>query len=173
MPADGYVGALDIGTSSVRALLFDADARLVPGVEVHLPYAPRVALDGTYETDPEALFRMVTSAVDGLLHAAGPRRRSRLRAIGVSTFWHGLLAADAAGRALTPLYLWADTRAWRQAEELKDKLDATSAPAVSCIPATGRPSSPGCARNSPGSGAGGPACSASGTSSTSGSSAVP
>ncbi|TMD53738.1 MAG: carbohydrate kinase [Chloroflexi bacterium] len=124
MPADGYVGALDIGTSSVRALLFDADARLVPGVEVHLPYAPRVALDGTYETDPEALFRMVTSAVDGLLHAAGPRRRSRLRAIGVSTFWHGLLAADAAGRALTPLYLWADTRAWRQAEDLKGKLDA-------------------------------------------------
>ena len=124
MPADGYVGALDIGTSSVRALLFDADAKQVPGVEVHLPYTPRVALDGTYETDPEALFRMVTSAVDGLLHVAGPRRRSRLRAIGVSTFWHGLLGADASGRPLTPLYLWADTRSWRQAEDLKSKLDA-------------------------------------------------
>src|SRR5438270_1816606 len=124
MAVEGYVGALDIGTSSVRALLFDAQANQVPGVEVHIPYTPRVAAGGTYETDASALFRMVTSLIDGLLHEAGPRRRARIRAIGVSTFWHGLVAADEAGRQLTPLYLWADTRSWRQAEALARKLDA-------------------------------------------------
>lgn len=121
---DGYVGALDIGTSSVRALLFDDKARQVPGVEVHLPYSPRVAGDGTYETDPEALLGLVASAVDGLLAAAGSERSRQILAMGVSTFWHGLVAADAAGRPLTPLYLWADTRSWRAADELAVRLDA-------------------------------------------------
>jgi gluconokinase len=120
---DGFIGALDIGTSSVRALLFDTDARQVPGVEVHLPYQPRVARDGTYETDAGRLSGLVGSAVDGLLHEAGPRRRKRIRAIGVSTFWHGLVAADAKGKPLTPLYLWADTRSWRQSDELRVRLD--------------------------------------------------
>jgi gluconokinase len=117
------VGALDIGTSSVRALLFDTEARQVAGVEVHLPYQPKVARDGTYETDAGRLLGLVSSAVDGLLHEAGARRRKRIRAIGVSTFWHGLLAADDSGRPLTPVYLWADTRSWRQSDELRGRLD--------------------------------------------------
>lgn len=123
MAADGYLGALDIGTSSVRALLFDTDATQVPGVEVHLPYQPRVDGDGTYETDAGRLFVLVTSAVDALLHAAGARRRQRIRAIGVSTFWHGLVAADARAHPLSPLYLWADTRSWRQSDELRRAID--------------------------------------------------
>jgi len=117
------VGALDIGTSSVRALLFDSEAVQVPGVEVHLPYQPKVARDGTYETDAGRLLGLVSSAVDALLQEAGTRRRKRIRAMGVSTFWHGLLAADPSGRPLTPLYLWADTRSWRQSDELRGKLD--------------------------------------------------
>ena len=123
MPADGFIGALDIGTSSVRALLFDTAAVQVPGVEVHLPYRPRVAADGTYQTDASRLLSLVGSAVDGLLHEAGPRRRRRIRAMGVSTFWHGLLAADGKGHPLTPLYLWADTRSWRESDELRRRLD--------------------------------------------------
>jgi gluconokinase len=120
------VGALDIGTSSVRALLFDGEARQVPGVEVHLPYQPKVARDGTYETDPGRLLSLVSSAVDGLLVEAGARRRTGIRTIGISTFWHGLLGADESGRPLTPLYLWADTRSWRQSDELRGRLDAES-----------------------------------------------
>ncbi len=117
------MGALDIGTSSVRALLFDSQARQVPGVEVHLPYQPRVARDGAYETDAGRLLGLVSSAVDGLLHEAGARRAKRIQAIGISTFWHGLVAADEAGKPLTPLYLWADTRSWRQSDELLAELD--------------------------------------------------
>jgi gluconokinase len=124
LAVDGYVGALDIGTSSVRALLFDTEAQQVPGVEVHIPYQPRVAADGTYETDAGRLLGLVSSAVDGLLHEAGSRRRKRILAMGVSTFWHGLVAADEPGRPLTPLYLWADTRSWRQSDELRGELDS-------------------------------------------------
>jgi ribulose kinase len=38
----GYVVALDVGSSSVRAILHDLRARPVPGAEVHIPHAPRV-----------------------------------------------------------------------------------------------------------------------------------
>ena len=108
----------------MRALLYDTDAHVVPGVEVHLPYQPKVGRDGTYEVDAGKLFGLVTSLLDGLLHEAGPRRRRRLLAVGVSTFWHGLVACSDRGSPLTPLYLWADTRSWRQAERLRLELDA-------------------------------------------------
>jgi len=118
------VVALDIGTSSVRALLFDAHGEQVPGVEVHLPYPARVAPDGTYEVDAGKLFGLVATAVDNLLRECGPRRRRRIAGVGISTFWHGLVAADGRGQALTPVYLWGDTRCRTQADRLKSKLDA-------------------------------------------------
>ena len=124
MASDQLVVALDIGTSSVRALLFDATGAQVPGVEVHLPYPARVAPDGTYEADAGKLFGLVATAVDNLLREAGPRRRKRICAVGVSTFWHGILAADAHGHPLTPVYLWGDTRCREQADRLRSRLDA-------------------------------------------------
>ena len=116
--------ALDIGTSSVRALLFDSGGDEVPGIEVHRPYAARVAPDGTYVVDAGKLFGLVTSAVDDLLRVAGPRRRGRIAGVGISTFWHSVLAADGRGRALTPVLLWGDTRCRAEADRLKADLDA-------------------------------------------------
>lgn len=115
--------ALDIGTSSVRALLFDSRGSEVPGIEVHRPYVARVAPDGTYEVDAGSLFQLVITAVDELLQAAGSRR-SRIAGVGVSTFWHSLLAADTAGRPLTPVLLWGDTRCRKEADGLRMELDA-------------------------------------------------
>jgi gluconokinase len=117
------VAALDVGTSSVRALVFDGRGVPVPGVEAHLPYRPRVSREGAAEVDAEDLFRLATAALDRVLRLAGRRRAARLRAVGVSTFWHGLLGAGADGEPLTPLFLWSDTRSWMQAEELKRQLD--------------------------------------------------
>src|SRR5579884_213979 len=68
-------------------------------------------------------------------HEAGPPRSRRAapprpaeaeradREGGISTFWHGLVAADAEGRTLTPLVLWPDPRSWRAAEDLARRLD--------------------------------------------------
>src|SRR5439155_26115646 len=119
--AGAYVVALDIGTSSVRALLFDRRARPVKGAEVHLPYQPRAAADGTAEVPVAKLVGMVEKALDQLLEAAGGRR---IAGVGISTFWHGLLAADASGKHQTPLYLWSDTRSGQAAHELAARLDA-------------------------------------------------
>jgi gluconokinase len=48
-------------------------------------------------------------------------------AVAVSTFWHGLLGLAADDRPATPLILWSDTRSWRQARQLADRVDASAA----------------------------------------------
>lgn len=120
--ATAAVVALDVGTSSVRALLYDLRARALPGAEVHLPYRPRVAADGTAEVDADALLALVERALDRLLRG----RRLEIAGVGISTFWHGLLGLDRHGRPATPLWLWSDSRSWREAEALKRRLDAVA-----------------------------------------------
>jgi len=120
----GYVVALDVGSSSVRAILHDLRARPVPGAEVHIPHAPRVRPDGTAEVDADVLVALVSRAVGGVLTLAGPTKAKRTVAVGLSTFWHGLVVADEAARALTPVYLWSDSRSAGATAKLRKRLDA-------------------------------------------------
>ena len=124
MAAGGYVVALDVGSSSVRAILYDTRARPIPGMEVHIPHAARVKPDGTAEVDADTLVALVSRAVTEVLALAGPARAKRIVAVGLSTFWHGLVVADEAGHALTPVYLWSDSRSAAAAVRLRKRLDA-------------------------------------------------
>jgi gluconokinase len=124
MAAGRYVVALDIGSSSIRAILHDLGARPVIGAAVHLPHAPRVLPDGTAEADADTLAGLVERALAEVLGLAGPKRLARIEGVGVSSFWHGLVAADESARALTPVYLWSDGRSGSAAEKLRDRLDA-------------------------------------------------
>lgn len=114
--------ALDVGTSSVRCLAYDTAGRAVPGAQATREQHPRLTRDGGAELDAETL---LTAAVDVLAEAAAAlaERGGRPLAVGVSTFWHGLLALDAAGDPLTPLYLWVDTRSGPAAGDLRRELD--------------------------------------------------
>jgi gluconokinase len=118
-----YVVALDVGTSSVRAILYDRRARPVPGAEVHLRHQPRIASDGTSEVDPARLAGLVDRSLVRLLGLVGPRRASAIAGVGVSTFWHSLVAVDDRARALTPVYLWSDTRSRNAIRHLQDRID--------------------------------------------------
>ena len=120
----GYVVALDVGSSSVRAILYDLQARPVRGAEVHLPYRPRIGAAGMAEVDADTLAALVGRGLARLLRLTGPRRAESIVGVGVSTFWHGLLAADDSARALTPIYLWSDTRSAEASERLAGRLDS-------------------------------------------------
>src|ERR1700738_2856268 len=50
-----HVLALDVGTSSVRALLFDQRARQVPGTVAQIPYQARITPDGGAEAGSHRL----------------------------------------------------------------------------------------------------------------------
>jgi gluconokinase len=124
MAAGSYVVAIDVGSSSVRAILHDHRARPGPRVEVHIPHAPRVLPDGTAEIDADRLVVLVSRAITEVLTLAGPARSKRIVAVGLSTFWHGLVVADEAARALTPVYLWSDSRSAGATAKLRKRLDA-------------------------------------------------
>src|SRR5690348_13745701 len=112
--------ALDVGTSSARASLYDTRGRALRGFAAHVGYAPRVTADGGAEFDAEWLCRQVESAIDEVV--AKPALPEIL-AVGTSTFWHSLLGLDARGKPVTPVYLWLDARSRAQAAMLRHEID--------------------------------------------------
>src|SRR6267143_1909615 len=110
--------ALDVGTSSARASLYGADGSRTDGVEHRAPYEPRTTPDGGVEHDPARLLEATAACVDAVLPRAG-----EIRAVGLSTFWHGLLGFDARDRPVTPVYMWADTRSAGAVDTLRTRLD--------------------------------------------------
>jgi gluconokinase len=114
--------ALDVGTSSARARAFDEGGRARPGAEGHVTYQPRTTPDGGVELDPDALLDAVARAIDDCLAGCG-RHAGEIAAVGASVFWHSLLALDPAGRPLTPVLTWADTRSAAAAHALRREMD--------------------------------------------------
>lgn len=115
--------AVDVGTSSARASAYAEDGRPLAGLHHQVPYEPRVTADGGVEHEPRALLAAVAACLDAVCARAG---RATVRGVGVSTFWHGLCGFDAAGDAVTPIYMWADSRSARDAALLRDALDETA-----------------------------------------------
>lgn len=104
---------VDIGTTGVRAVVFDLEGRALGESyrEVRLS-TPR---PNRAEQDPEAIVAAVFEVIPQALASAGEVSPV---AVGLSSPLHTLLAVDADGRPLTPLHTWADNRAARQAERL-------------------------------------------------------
>jgi len=113
--------ALDVGTSSARALLHDERGRPVEGAGAHVRYTRTRGHSGRLaEYDPDELVEVVRGVVEETRREAV----DPVDAVAVSCFWHSLLAVDAEGRPLTPVLGWRDTRAAPEADELRARLDA-------------------------------------------------
>lgn len=107
--------AIDIGSSSVRALLYDLQGRQMDASEVQIPYRQRVTNDGGSESDPDGLLQSVIECLDGVCDNIG---HNQIVAIGTTCFWHGLLGVDNNNMPVTPVYMWSDKRSGADAEAL-------------------------------------------------------
>jgi gluconokinase len=114
--------ALDAGTSSVRAMLFDRQGHAVKDCIGQKHYRMNLTPDGGAEADADELVAHMATVIDDALEQAGPLAQ-RITGVGVSCFWHSLLAVDGAGRALTPVYSWADGRSADAADQLRAEVD--------------------------------------------------
>jgi xylulokinase len=112
-----YLG-LDLGTSGLRALLMDADQRVIGAGEAACTVAHPHR--GWSEQDPADWIRVCEQAVANLKREF-PAELAAVRAIGLSGHMHGATLLDARDAVLRPAMLWNDTRASEQAE----RLDAT------------------------------------------------
>ena len=112
------VVALDIGSSSVRAGVFDSDGRLRRGCFTRLTYPMAVDGAGGATIEPARLLETVTGTLDGLAVRAGDELEA-VAGVGVSCFLHSVAGLDQGGNALTPLLTWADTTSAPQAAALR------------------------------------------------------
>lgn len=109
-----YLG-IDLGTSSVKALLID-EAQAVVGaghgaLDVSRPHA------GWSEQDPADWLRAVEGAI-GELRRDHADALGAVQGIGLSGHMHGATLIDAADWVLRPCILWNDTRSHAQAAAL-------------------------------------------------------
>lgn len=117
-----FVLALDVGTSSTRALLFDANGTAVPNVVSQRTYKLTVSAQGEVSVNADALAFVVEETINEALCLAGPYAQ-QIVAVALDTFWHSLLGIDAADRPLTPVITWEDTRASNAVYQLREQFD--------------------------------------------------
>jgi gluconokinase len=112
--------AVDVGSSSVRAELYDGSGTREEGTETKLDYALEYTPEGGVAVDADELLDLIVRAIDGTLQRAG---EASIAGVAASTFWHSVLGLDRDGRPTTPVLYWADRRAAGAARELRGGLD--------------------------------------------------
>jgi xylulokinase len=107
-----YLG-VDLGTSSVKALLIDERGVIVgegsASLSLHRPHQLWA------EQDPQDWLSAATVAVCGLPAA----QRAKVQAIGLTGQMHGATLLDAADKPLRPAILWNDGRAFAEAAAME------------------------------------------------------
>ena len=134
--------ALDIGSSGIRAALFDERGREVAGANARSSYQStttnfRSMTSGLATSDfaqstisdfatfdAASLLEQVAQTLDALL-AKVPEATTRIELLAISCFWHSLVGVDATGGATTPVLGWADARAAAAVYELRSEFAET------------------------------------------------
>ena len=115
-----YILGLDVGTSSTRALLFDATGEPVKGVLSQHTYQLITSDEGEVSVDADMLLAEVAKTIDEALKQAGGRQ---IAAVAIDTTWHSLLGLDENGRPLMPVIMWEDTRPHSVVADLRGHFD--------------------------------------------------
>ncbi len=95
--------ALDIGTSSARAVVFDGRGQRL-GQEGQTRYQTVTTAQGGAQLSAPAVRDGLYQAIDQALESVD----QRIDAVGTSCFWHSFLAMSRQGRARSMVYTWED-----------------------------------------------------------------
>ena len=106
---------IDLGTQSVKAVVYDYDDRSVAAV-ASAPLELDQDASGKAEQHPAAWL----AALEDALRTVDATLRASIRAIAVSGQQHGLVALDIDGRPIRPAKLWCDTTTEAEADALMD-----------------------------------------------------
>jgi len=116
--SSSLIVALDVGTSSARALCFDLTGAQV-GAIAQIPYSQTTSDDGGVECD--AL--MLLGLVEHCLHTVLESVEGEVVAVATSCFMHSLMCVDADGNPKSGVLSWADNRSRAHVGVLRELLD--------------------------------------------------
>ena len=117
--------AIDIGSSGVRAALYNDRGDLLPRTLVKQERSFTAIEDGGSELDADEEFGRVVEVIDAVL-ARAAALKGEITNVATSCFWHSLLGTDAKGRPSTRVFGWADTRGRKHVESLRKRFDETA-----------------------------------------------
>ena len=114
-----FILALDQGTSSSRAIVFDQHAE--PLASHSQAFQCRYPQPGWVEADPEELWQTQRASIDGALQKAGIGT-AKVTAIGLTNQRETVMAWDrSTGAALTPAIVWQCRRTTDQCQALRER----------------------------------------------------
>lgn len=112
--------AIDIGTSSVRAAIYNDKAEPLPRLVVKTEHTFEHTPDGGSEIDADVLLAKVIAAIDAILKK---NTKGEIDHVAMCSIWHSLVGIDARSRPTTKVLGWADTRSRQHSTQLKDRFD--------------------------------------------------
>ena len=114
--------AIDIGTSSVRAALYDHAGRVIPETLIKNERQLRRTSDGGSEISADKAFSQVVTAIDVVLERS-KKINGPITHVATDCFWHSLVGVDAKGKPTTNVLSWADNRSREKVRLLRKRLD--------------------------------------------------
>ncbi|MEH7247313.1 gluconokinase [Neobacillus niacini] len=117
-----FVMGLDIGTTSVKACVFDINGKLISDVEkmnsFHYPE------QGWSEQDTIEIERSAVEAIKEAVEKASIGK-DELITLGFSAAMHSLICVNEEGSPISPALIWADGRSYAQAEAVKKTIGSS------------------------------------------------
>jgi xylulokinase len=117
---------IDSGTQSTKTIALDLESGAILasasesyGLVEHLP-------PGHMEQEPQAWLDAVDKTVRSCVDTLG-KRKSEVRAIGVSGQQHGLVALDKKSKVIRPAKLWCDTSTVEQCKQFEEEFGGPEA----------------------------------------------
>jgi gluconokinase len=124
VPHDENLVSLDLGTSSIRAFLFNSQFERLEDFGAQIKYQVTTTPDGAVEIDPDLLVKIMFDCLD-CLHEQMKEHGKKAVAVGISTFWHCFVGVDRDSQPTAPVIHLFDTRSQKQVSELRERFDPT------------------------------------------------
>ena len=124
-----FVLAIDVGSSSVKAALYDAEANMVEGTLSQSGHELHTDVAGAAVEWPDHVLHAVESAIDCVLKKVallGDEMAGEIAAVGMDSMAMTIMPLDDGGRPLGPFYTYADSRARDEVAQLRELVDEDS-----------------------------------------------
>jgi gluconokinase len=118
---ESLILAIDVGSSSVRALICDQQGHAVEDTFTQVRHESVTTPDGGSMLDAQTVSSLIFGCIDSVLAKAG-KASPRIQVVAMDTLVGNVLGIDSQGQPTTPIYTWADTRGRELVGNLKTLL---------------------------------------------------